>query len=514
MGMVLRRRISYHWRLFIPIALVMGVILAVLVWYQYRREADYRTEVMEKELAIINNRIIYAYERDISLRSFIKFIQQYYQGSMFDGVRVSVYDKDGLLMYSLGVPVPLDLDRLKYYKVSSGPAVASENPMDDGHGVLRNDEDKMFYYSGYKSGDGQITVRTAMPMTRDIHDEIDIDPKVWGVIIVAVVIALAIVWFSTRMLSRSITLLNDFAYRASTGGHFTGLDKFPHNELGDISREIIRMYRDRSNAIEQANHERSVAIHAIEEKARITRQITNNINHEIKTPVGIIRGYLETILDNPDLDEGTRNHFLSRMQDNVERLCSLLNDVSTMTRLEEGGKKVPLEMVDMHDLVYQINNDLPASQAAPGMRFSYDLPLDCRVVGNYNLLNGMFYGLIRNAAMHSGGDEISVKLVSKNDSYFIFSFADNGNGVGEEHLIHLFERFYRVDTGRSRKMGGTGLGLPIVKSTVLALGGTISVHNRSTGGLEFIFTLRKWDDNYHRKITAENEEDAPVDAAD
>ena len=161
--MVLRRRISYHWRLFIPIALVMGVILAVLVWYQYRREADYRTEVMEKELAIINNRIIYAYERDISLRSFIKFIQQYYQGSMFDGVRVSVYDKDGLLMYSLGVPVPLDLDRLKYYKVSSGPAVASENPMDDGHGVLRNDEDKMFYYSGYKSGDGQITVRTAMP---------------------------------------------------------------------------------------------------------------------------------------------------------------------------------------------------------------------------------------------------------------------------------------------------------------------------------------------------------------
>lgn len=496
--MVLRRRISYHWRLFIPIALVIGVIISILVWYQYRREADYRAEIMEKELAIINNRIIYAYERDISLRSFINFIQQYYQGSMFEGVRVSVYDKDGLLMYSLGVPVPYDLDKLKYRKVASGPACAAENPMDDGHGIIKNNDDKIFYYSGFKSDDGQITVRTAMPMTRDIHDEIDIDPTVWAVIILAVIVALSVVWFSTRMLSRSITLLNDFAYRASTGGYFTGLDKFPHNELGDISREIIRLYRDRSNAIEQANRERSVAIHAIEEKARITRQITNNINHEIKTPVGIIRGYLETILDNPDLDEKSRNHFLSRMKENVERLCSLLNDVSTMTRLEEGGKKVPLEMVDMHDLVYQINNDIPASQTAPGMTFAYDLPLDCRVVGNYNLLNGMLYGLIRNAAMHSGGTEISLKLVSQNDSFFIFSFADNGNGVGEEHLIHLFERFYRVDTGRSRKMGGTGLGLPIVKSTVLALGGTISVHNRSKGGLEFIFTLRKWNDDFLR----------------
>lgn len=496
--MVLRRRISYHWRLFIPIALVIGVIISILVWYQYRREADYRAEIMEKELAIINNRIIYAYERDISLRSFINFIQQYYQGSMFEGVRVSVYDKDGLLMYSLGVPVPYDLERMRYQKVAPGPSLAADNPMDDGHGIIKNNDDKIFYYSGFKSDDGQITVRTAMPMTRDIHDEIDIDPKVWAVIILAVIAALSVVWFSTRMLSRSITLLSDFAYRASTGGHFTGLDKFPHNELGDISREIIRLYRDRGNAIEQANRERSVAIHAIEEKARITRQITNNINHEIKTPVGIIRGYLETILDNPDLDDKSRNHFLSRMKENVERLCSLLNDVSTMTRLEEGGKKVPLEMVDMHDLVYQINNDIPASQTAPGMTFVYDLPLDCRVVGNYNLLNGMIYGLIRNAAMHSGGTEISLKLVSQNDSYFIFSFADNGNGVGEEHIIHLFERFYRVDTGRSRKMGGTGLGLPIVKSTVLALGGTISVHNRSTGGLEFIFTLRKWNDDFHR----------------
>ena len=83
-------------------------------------------------------------------------------------------------------------------------------------------------------------------------------------------------------------------------------------------------------------------------------------------------------------------------------------------------------------------------------------------------------------------------MIAESERYYTFSFYDNGTGVGEEHIPRLFDRFYRVDTGRSRKVGGTGLGLPIVKSTVEALGGTITVRNRSTGGLEFFFTLEKW----------------------
>ncbi|MDE5649626.1 MAG: HAMP domain-containing histidine kinase, partial [Duncaniella sp.] len=133
-----------------------------------------------------------------------------------------------------------------------------------------------------------------------------------------------------------------------------------------------------------------------------------------------------------------------------------------------------------------------AINLAGGRECMVVLPLGGCVTGNYTLISGMICGLIRNSAMHSGGTKIGLRLISESDRFYVFSFYDNGTGVGEDHLPHLFERFYRVDTGRSRKAGGTGLGLPIVKSTVQSLGGTISVHNRSTGGLEFIFTLPKY----------------------
>ncbi len=135
---------------------------------------------------------------------------------------------------------------------------------------------------------------------------------------------------------------------------------------------------------------------------------------------------------------------------------------------------------------------MSANNLAGEMQFSFDIPLDCYVSGNYGLLNGMICGLIRNASMYSNGTRICLKLISESDRFYMFAFFDNGMGVPEEHIPHLFERFYRVDNGRSRKQGGTGLGLPIVRSTVITLGGTISVHNRSTGGLEFIFSLPKW----------------------
>ena len=111
------------------------------------------------------------------------------------------------------------------------------------------------------------------------------------------------------------------------------------------------------------------------------------------------------------------------------------------------------------------------------------------VLGNEGLLTSVLQNLAKNSIAYSQGTEIGISLLGKTEGYYTFSFYDNGVGVGKEHIPHLFDRFYRVDTGRSRKAGGTGLGLPIVKSSINNMGGSVSVRNRRGGGLEFIFTL-------------------------
>lgn len=489
----MKHQLSYQWRLFLPLATILCIVFGLIIYYQYKREADYRAQIFGSELEMIDNRILNAYDEDVNLRTFLNFIQKFFKGSVFEGVRVSVYF-DGQLQYSLGTPIPIDNDglTLRGYGLDNSPTEGSERKIIAGRTVGSDKDGNCYLFSKTKSSDGRVTVRTAMPYSDNVHDAIDVDTTVWLVIIGCLLTTLLVTYYFTSILSRNVVLLKDFAYRATTGGRFTGEDKFPRNELGEISREIIKLYRERLKAMELIKKERKIAINAIEEKVKITRQLTNNINHEIKTPVGIIRGYLESIIADPEMDTATRNRFLDRMLMNVERLTDLLNDVSTMTRLENGADMIAVEKIDMHDLVYQIESDLPANNLSGNLEFSFDIPFECNVSGNYNLIQGMICGLIRNAALHSGGTEIGLRMISENKRFYVFSFYDNGNGVSSEHIPHLFERFYRVDTGRSRKMGGTGLGLPIVKSTIISLGGTISVHNRSTGGLEFIFTLPKW----------------------
>lgn len=489
----MKHQLSYQWRLFLPLATILCIVFGLIIYYQYKREADYRAQIFGSELEMINNRILNAYDEDVNLRTFLNFIQKFFKGSVFEGVRVSVYF-DGQLQYSLGTPIPIDNDglTLRGYGLDNSPTEGSERKIIAGRTVGSDEDGNCYLFSKTKSSDGRVTVRTAMPYSDNVHDAIDVDTTVWLVIIGCLLTTLLVTYYFTSILSRNVVLLKDFAYRATTGGRFSGEDKFPRNELGEISREIIKLYRERLKAMELIKKERKIAINTIEEKVKITRQLTNNINHEIKTPVGIIRGYLESIIAAPEMDTATRNRFLDRMLMNVERLTDLLNDVSTMTRLENGADMIAVEKIDMHDLVYQIESDLPANNLSGNLEFSFDIPFECNVSGNYNLIQGMICGLIRNAALHSGGTEIGLRMISENKRFYVFSFYDNGNGVSSEHIPHLFERFYRVDTGRSRKMGGTGLGLPIVKSTIISLGGTISVHNRSTGGLEFIFTLPKW----------------------
>lgn len=229
-----------------------------------------------------------------------------------------------------------------------------------------------------------------------------------------------------------------------------------------------------------------------EEQARLKRQLTQNIAHELKTPVSSIQGYLETILSNPNIPKETVKTFLERSYAQSNRLTTLLRDISVLTRMDEAPEMMEREAVNLSLVVENIINEVNLGLEEKHIKVINLMPQALMINGNHSLLYSIFRNLMDNAIAYAGTNiQITINCFRQDDTFYYFSFSDSGVGVEEEHLTRLFERFYRVDKGRSRKLGGTGLGLAIVKNAVLFHGGTIFAKNAPNGGLEFVFTLQK-----------------------
>lgn len=308
-----------------------------------------------------------------------------------------------------------------------------------------------------------------------------------GVAVVSIIIALML----AVRLNRNLKSLDRVATAMENGADIESAPNFANDELGDISRHIIDLYRRLREASSDAQREHDNAMHEHQEKLRIKRQLTNNINHELKTPVAAIQGYLETMTTSKDITPEERDIFISKCYAHCQRLTQLLNDVSTITRLEDGSSRIERENIDLRGIIDEIASEVVLLPDEKRMRMNIMLPSPMPVMGNTSLLMSIFKNLTDNAIAYSGGRDIYVKLVSEDDKMYTISFADNGIGVDDDHIAHIFERFYRIDAGRSRKLGGTGLGLSIVKNSVLFHGGDITVENRKVGGLEFTLTLPK-----------------------
>lgn len=229
-----------------------------------------------------------------------------------------------------------------------------------------------------------------------------------------------------------------------------------------------------------------------EEQVRLKRQLTQNIAHELKTPVSSIQGYLETIVNNDHIPQEKMKVFLERCYAQSNRLSRLLRDISVLTRMDEAANMIDMEKVDISMLVTNIVNEVSLELEEKRITVVNSLKKNIQIRGNYSLLYSIFRNLMDNAIAYAGSNiQIQINCFREDESFYYFSFADTGIGVSPEHLNRLFERFYRVDKGRSRKLGGTGLGLAIVKNAVIIHGGNISAKNNPGGGLEFVFTLAK-----------------------
>ena len=473
-------RISVGTKLYMSVLSVFLVFAVAFIVFQQTREKQFKVDTLNLKLQDYNSHME-EYLRlfpDRSEQALDRYVQSHY----IPHLRVTLINLSGKVMY--------DSELKDYSHVAnhaSRPEIVSALHNGAGSTVERNSKTLKgdFFYSATCFPKDSLIIRSALPYTSDLSKSLKADQHYIWFAVATMLLLTIILYRFTRRLGDNLQRLRTFASRADHGESLDTEDLvgFPSDELGEIAERIIKIYK----RLQTTRQEQDI----------LKRQLTQNIAHELKTPVASIQGYLETILDNPNINDSMREQFLKRCYAQSQRLTSLLQDISTLNRMDDAPDMIGTEDVNISEIVANIQKETALQLQQKQMSFVNKLPNDVMVKGSPSLIYSVFRNLTDNAIAYAGtGTTITLTAqpIENIDEEikspkWQFTFSDNGVGVPVEHLPRLFERFYRVDKGRSRKMGGTGLGLAIVKNAVLLHGGTIRVVNNFNGGLRFDFTL-------------------------
>ena len=423
-------KLSFHKRLFLQLIAFSWTIVVCFIGFQYLREKEYKSDFLSAQLQQYNLHLLVAIEDGESYEEYIATHEK-----PMDDLRISLITLSGAVVYDNTIPA----DSLGNH--SNRPEIVDALQDGSGYHIGRQSESdgREYFYSATRGE--RVIVRTAIPYSSTLKDLLEAD---WSFLIVMISITLSmsvIAYFTTRKLGKDIERVNCFE--------------------------------------------------AEQEKNRLKRQLTNNINHELKTPVASIQVCLETLLSGISLSEEKRQELIERCYSNNERLRRLLADVSLITRMEDGSAFIGKEEVVINDILCEIAHELEIMPDEERMTLHTNFSERVMIGGNLSLIGSIFRNLTENAIAYSEGKNIYISLMANNDKECHIRFEDDGCGVENKQVSRLFERFYRVDKGRSRQKGGTGLGLAIVKHAVQFHGGTITASNRPNGGLRFDFTLKK-----------------------
>ena len=450
--------------------------------YQYKREKEYKIDILHSRLQMYNYEMVQTVGKD-SMSCSRRF-RDYVVHHQMEGLRVSVIDKEGRVIFdSYDTDVEALGNHLQRTEIQQALREGS------GYDIKRMSQSthETYFYSATRFDD--VIVRAAVPYSAELTRSLQADNTYIYYSGVLTLLLGIVLYYIPHRISRHIGYLREFAVKAEEGEK---LDhelerRLPDDELGDISHTIIMLYWKLR--------------HSEEEKVRIKRQLTQNAAHELKTPAASIHGYLESIIDNPDMPEDKKKHFLERCFAQSERMNKLLLDMSALTKLDEidddrSEARQAYRPVDVLQIIQSALDDTALQLQEKGIAPSLQLPQHVEVLGDQSLIYSIFRNLIDNAIAYATGASllsITCAEVEKEGRHFYeFIVSDNGQGVEAQHLTHLFERFYRVDKGRSRKLGGTGLGLAIVKNAVAAHGGQATALSTPGGGLTIRFTLARF----------------------
>ena len=239
---------------------------------------------------------------------------------------------------------------------------------------------------------------------------------------------------------------------------------------------------------------RSVELDSLKDQASYRREFVGNISHELKTPLFTVQGYILTLLDGALKDSSVNKKYLERANKGVERLIYIVKDLDLLTKLEKGDTNLEMEDFNILELIQSVFELLEMQAAKSNIKLEFDQKYETAVTVNADRerVQQVLTNLIMNSIKYGkkkGTTEVSVQPIY--DNKIIVRVRDNGEGIEDEHLPRLFERFYRVDKSGNRRRGGSGLGLAIVKHIIEAHKEKIFVESQVEIGSEFSFTLEK-----------------------
>lgn len=266
-------------------------------------------------------------------------------------------------------------------------------------------------------------------------------------------------------------------------------------ESASISQGAITTdMRTLTQEIDKFARDKKIEIETLKVREKYRKEFLGNVSHELKTPLFTVQGYIETLLDGADKDKKLRRKYLERASKGIERLGYIIKDLDMITKLEVGDLSLKTEVFDIVELVKNVFEMLEMKAAKKKITLTFDMDYEQPVYVRADreriqqvlvnlVVNSLKYGRVK------GTTEVSIENLIKNK--VIVRVTDNGEGISAEHLPRLFERFYRVDKSGSRKEGGSGLGLSIVKHIIEAHDEKIYVESEFDVGSEFSFTLEK-----------------------
>ncbi len=582
---------SFKRKLFLYFFTVFLIFTVLILLFQFSREKRYRISQLDNTLysttQVLQNFIrinsIYNNSNWNLLDSVIKILPR-------EDVRVTIVDQNGVVLYdSFVVDYPLMENHL------NRPEIQKSAISDFGTSIRKSATTGISYYY-FSRFFKKYYIRTAVIYNIEVRSFL----KAEKLFILFIAFAFIIIWvvleFVTGKFGKSVTKLKDFAIKVSQNDTHDLDFRFPKDELGVISNQIVQIYKNLKDAKDSialekeklfnhlyvlnegvaffSNEMKNTLINShfiqfmniisdqlsvsaedffkleefkqvtdfiknktladlnktvgfpkfentisknsryfkvqcivfhdksfeiiitditkLEKNKLIKQQMTANIAHELKTPVTSVQGFLETILDDPNIDPEKQRYFIEKANSQANRLTDLINDIVILNKIEEAGELFAFENINLNEIIDEIKDEFHSAFTQKKMSLEIISNNDAQLNGNRPLFLSVFRNLIGNSIKYAGENKsICINLYREDSRFYYFSFSDNGIGIPEEHLPRIFERFYRIDSGRSRKLGGTGLGLAIVKNAIILHKGEISVRNKADGGTEFLFSLPK-----------------------